>query len=129
MGEGEKGRRGEGEGRYCSLPFSISPLLPFFRRPTMPENPAPSVPKVTAEQRRSAAGQYDRAQEVLSSKNYDYAIELLRKCCLLDPAGMAYRQPLRQAQKDKHGDNQRGIRFAYWKSLPDRLRLQAALGT
>jgi len=86
-----------------------------------------SPPKVSAEQRRSAAGQYERAQQVLASGNHEYAIELLRKCCLLDPSGLVYRQALRQAQKDRHQNNGHGQRLASLRSFLTKLRLQASL--
>ena len=88
-----------------------------------------TLPKVTAEQRRGAAGQYERAQQVLATGNFDYGIDLLRKCCLTEPGSIVYRQALRHAQKGKYQDNQKGQSLAFWRSLPAKLRLQAAVGT
>jgi tetratricopeptide (TPR) repeat protein len=88
-----------------------------------------TLPKVTAEQRRSAAGQYERAQQVLATGNFEYGIVLLRQCCLIDPGSMVYRQTLRQAQKNMYQDNGKGQSLSYLRGLPSRLRLQAAVGT
>lgn len=86
-----------------------------------------SLPKLTAEQRRAAAGQHERALQVLASGNFDYGIKLLRNCCKLDPSSFLFRQSLRQAQKDQYGESQRGQRLSMLTSLPARVRLQAAL--
>jgi tetratricopeptide (TPR) repeat protein len=73
----------------------------------------PTVPTPTADQRRVAAENYDRARQVLGTGNHDYAINLLLTCCKIDPANLAYRQSLRRAQKEKYGDSLRGSRFAF----------------
>jgi tetratricopeptide (TPR) repeat protein len=80
----------------------------------------------TPEQRRVAAGQFERANEVLLAHNYDYALRLLLDCCKLDPANLIYRQALRQAQKARHNNNLRGGRLAFLTTLPARLRMRAA---
>jgi serine/threonine protein kinase len=51
----------------------------------------------TSEQRRAAAGQFERASEVLAAgDNDDYARHLLLSCLQLDPANLRYRKALRQ---------------------------------
>jgi hypothetical protein len=49
-----------------------------------------SIPAVSSDQRRVAAENYERAREVLQSGNSDYAIQLLRTCCRLDPASLPF---------------------------------------
>lgn len=93
----------------------------------MADNKTISLPKLSAEQRKAAAGQHERAQQVLASGNFDYGMQLLRTCCKLDPANFTFRQALRQAQKDKYQDNQRGQRLAFITGMPARLKLQGAL--
>ena len=43
------------------------------------------LPPPTAEQRRAAAGQFERANQVVATGNFDYGIGLLLTCCKLDP--------------------------------------------
>lgn len=85
-----------------------------------------AVPSPTADQRRIAAVNFEKAKEVLASGNHDYAIDLLRTCCQLDPASLPFRQALRKAQKAKYGDNQRGSRFAFLSSPRTKTKLKAA---
>jgi serine/threonine protein kinase len=61
---------------------------------------AAPVVLTTPEQEKVAAGQFERARQVLDSGNFDYGIDLLLNCCKLDPANIVYRQRLRQAQKE-----------------------------
>jgi hypothetical protein len=53
----------------------------------------------TPDQRHAAAGQYERAREVLAVGDGDYARHLLLSCCKLDPANLRYRKTLRKAQR------------------------------
>jgi tetratricopeptide (TPR) repeat protein len=86
-----------------------------------------ALPVPTAEQRRAAAGQYERANQVLATGNHDYAIQLFLNCCKLDPANLIYRQALRQTVKIKYGNNMKGGRFAAVTTAATRLRLRNAL--
>lgn len=88
--------------------------------------PRSRLPKVRPEQRRAAAGQYERANQVLAEGNLDYAIQLLLSCCQLDPVTPVYRQTLRQAEKSKYQDKGRGQALAFLTGLPARLRLKKA---
>src|SRR5205807_193697 len=54
----------------------------------MADTPPPGLPSPTPEQRRVAAGQFERANEVLATGNHDYAIRLLVTCCQFDAAGL-----------------------------------------
>lgn len=99
-------------------------------RPTPhPERPA-SAPGTLAplslEHQRAAAGQYERANQVIAQGNYDYAIQLLLTSCRLDPSHLAYRQALRQAEKRKYRNNQRGAWLFWLRALPLRARLTRA---
>ncbi len=78
------------------------------------------------EQRRVAAGQFERANQVIATGNYDYGIHLLFDCLKLDPANLLYRQSLRRAEKAKYRNNLRGSRLAWLWSWPLRARLKAA---
>ena len=92
----------------------------------MAEHVSPVVPQPTPEQRRVAAGQFERANQVLASGNYDYAIQLLLTCCKLDPANLVYRQALRKTEKIKFKDNLRGSRLAFLTNPAARTRLKSA---
>jgi tetratricopeptide (TPR) repeat protein len=85
------------------------------------------LPPVTAEHRRIAAGKFERANQVVTTGNYDYAIHLLLDCCKLDPGNLIYRQALRRTEKAKYRNNLRGSLLARWTSWPLRARLKAAL--
>jgi predicted Zn-dependent protease len=92
----------------------------------MSDSTAPSLPTPTSEQRRVAAGQCERANEVAAAGNHDYAIQLLLTCCKLDPGNLVYRQALRQVQRAKYKNNGHGSRFALLTSSAARLRLKTA---
>jgi tetratricopeptide (TPR) repeat protein len=85
-----------------------------------------TLPRLTPEQRRTAAGQYERANQVLAKGDYDYALSLLLSCCLIDPASAVYRQVLRQATKNKYDNNLRGQKLAFLMSAKHRLQMRRA---
>jgi tetratricopeptide (TPR) repeat protein len=96
-----------------------------------PETPPPSdeaslVPPPGPDQRRAAAMQFERANQVIATGHFDYAIQLLLSCCKLDPASLVYRQALRQTQKAKYRNNERGGRFAWLFTLMAKARLKSA---
>jgi tetratricopeptide (TPR) repeat protein len=86
-----------------------------------------SLPAPNPEHRRVATGQFDRANQVVATGNYDYGIRLLLSCCKLDPANLIYRQALRRTEKAKYRNNLRGSWFAWLTTWPVRARLKAAL--
>src|SRR4051812_39882596 len=88
--------------------------------------PDPEVPSPTPEQRRVAAGQFERANQVVATGDFDYGIHLLLGCCKIDPANLLYRQALRRAEKAKYRNNLRGAWLAWLWSWPARARLKAA---
>jgi tetratricopeptide (TPR) repeat protein len=93
----------------------------------MAKSDAPRLPSPTAEHRRVAAGQFERANQVIATGNYDYGIRLLLSCCRLDPANLIYRQALRRTEKTKFKNNMRGSWHARVSTLPLRTKIKAAL--
>lgn len=89
-------------------------------------SPAMSLPPVSAESRRIAAERFDRANQVIASGDFDYAIQLLLTCCKLDPANFLFRQTLRRTQKAKYHNNLRGSRLAALTTVRSRARLKSA---
>jgi tetratricopeptide (TPR) repeat protein len=87
---------------------------------------ATRVPEPTPEQRRIAAERFERANQVLATGNYDYAIQLLLTCCKLDPANLMYRQTLRRTEKAKFNNNMRGSRFAFLSNSTAKGRIKTA---
>src|SRR6516225_2428341 len=85
------------------------------------------LPQPSAEHRRVAAGQFDRANQVIATGNFDYGIQLLMTCCKLDPGNLIYRQALRQTEKAKYKNNMRGSRFAALTSTTARHRIKSAI--
>src|SRR5262245_153903 len=88
--------------------------------------PEPDVQSPTPEQHRVAVGQFDRANQVVATGDFDYGITLLLACCKIDPANLLYRQALRRAEKAKYRNNLRGSWLAWLWSWPLRARLKAA---
>src|SRR5262249_3939961 len=65
--------------------------------------PAPALAEdlspATDEQRRIAAGQYQRAVQVVAAGDFEYGLPLLLKCCELEPTNVTYRKALREARR------------------------------
>jgi serine/threonine protein kinase len=85
-----------------------------------------TLPRPSLEHQRAAAGQYERANQVIAKGDYDYGIQLLLSSCRLDPGQLTYRQALRQAEKRKYRNNRRGARFFWLRTLLLRGRLRRA---
>jgi len=92
----------------------------------MASNDASHLTPVTPEHRRAAAGQYERANQVIATGNFDYGIQLLLSCCKLDPANLIYRQTLRRTEKAKYKNNMRGSVLAGMRTWAARARIKAA---
>lgn len=86
-----------------------------------------TLPRLTPDQRRAAAGQYERANQVLAKGDYDYALPLLLNCCLIDPANPVYRQVLRQATKNKYKNNLRGQPLSFVANTRIKMQMKRAL--
>lgn len=88
-------------------------------------DPTPT-PAPSPDQRRIAVENFERARQVLQSGNSDYAIQLLRTCCRLDPGNLHFRQTLRKAQKAKFGDDLKGSKFAFLSTPRYKASMKAA---
>jgi tetratricopeptide (TPR) repeat protein len=86
------------------------------------------LPAPSPEHRKVAAGQFERANQVVAAGDYDYGIRLLLSCCELDPANLIYRQALRRTQKLKYKNNLRGSRLAWLTTARTRGKVKRALG-
>src|SRR5947199_5869214 len=86
-----------------------------------------SLPPVSPDHRKIAAGQFERANQVVAAGDYDYGIRLLLSCCELDPANLIYRQALRRTQKLKFKNNLRGSRLAWLTTVRTRSKVRRAL--
>jgi tetratricopeptide (TPR) repeat protein len=84
------------------------------------------LPPLSAEHRRVAAAQFERATHALAAGSYDYAIQLLLSCCKLDPANLIYRQALRRAQKGKYRNNLRGGLLSFFTNYGAKARFRLA---
>src|SRR5947209_18927990 len=85
-----------------------------------------SVPEPSPEQRRIVAERFERANQVISTGDFDYGIQLLLTCCKMDPINLTYRQALRRTQKAKFKNNMRGSRFAMLSTSAGKARLKAS---
>ena len=92
----------------------------------MTESSSCVLPAISTDQRRAATGQFERANQVISTGNHDYGIQLLRNCCQLDPGNLVYRQALRRAEKMYYKNNLRGSRLSFLTSSPAKTKLKAA---
>src|SRR5258708_21007657 len=92
----------------------------------MPQNDASALPPPSPEHRRVAVGQFERANQVIATGNFDYGIRLLLSCCKLDPANLIFRQSLRRTEKAKYKNNLRGGWLAWLISSPKRAKMKAA---
>jgi tetratricopeptide (TPR) repeat protein len=92
----------------------------------MAGNDLSRFPTTSPEHRRVAAGQFERANQVIATGNFDYGIQLLLTCCKLDPASLIYRQALRKTEKAKFSNNLRGSRLAFLTNSATKTRLKAA---
>jgi tetratricopeptide (TPR) repeat protein len=57
------------------------------------------IPRLTPDERRTAAEQYQIANQWLVAGQPEKAVRLLLNCCRLDPASITFRQALRRAQQ------------------------------
>jgi tetratricopeptide (TPR) repeat protein len=92
----------------------------------MASNDASHLPPVTPEHRRVAAGQYERANQVIATGNFDYGIQLLLSCCQLDPANLSFRQTLRRTEKARYKNNMRGSMLSGVRTWTVRAKIKAA---
>ncbi|MGH7172376.1 MAG: tetratricopeptide repeat protein [Gemmataceae bacterium] len=92
----------------------------------MTHSNAPILPPVNADHRRIAVGKFERANQVITTGNFDYGIHLLMDCCKLDPGSLPYRKKLRATEKVKYRNNLRGSVFAGLTCWPIRARMKAA---
>jgi tetratricopeptide (TPR) repeat protein len=95
----------------------------------MAETTVSALPKPTPEQRRAAATQFDKANQVLSQAgcDYDYALQLLMNCCQADPRNAIYRQGLHKAQRARYQENGKGHSLAPVLTLWARWKLAYAM--
>src|SRR5262249_55195006 len=85
-----------------------------------------SVPAPSAEHQRIAAAQFERANHVIQTGNYDYGIQLLLTCCKLDPANLVFRQKLRLTEKTKYKNNLKGSKMALLSTAPGKAKIKRA---
>jgi tetratricopeptide (TPR) repeat protein len=93
---------------------------------TMPDHDPSVLPPPSAEHRRVAASQFERANQVIATGNYDYGIQLLLNCCKYDPANLIYRQALRRTEKIKYKNNLRGSSLAFLTTSMTKTKLKSA---
>src|SRR5262249_53271453 len=85
------------------------------------------LPSPSPEHRRIAAAQFERANQAIANKNYDYGIRLLLSCCKLAPANRISRQTPRRTQKLKSNNNLRGSWLAWLTTTPAKARIKRAV--
>src|SRR5688572_4841524 len=96
------------------------------RIPLMADTDPSTLPPPSPEHRRVAAGQFERANQVIATGNFDYGIQLLLTCCKLDPANLIYRKALRKTEKVKYKNNLRGSRLAFLTTSSVRAKIKTA---
>jgi tetratricopeptide (TPR) repeat protein len=73
-----------------------------------------------------ATQQFQRAQQLLSSGETAYALQLLATCCDMEPSNAAYREALRQAERAHVPENAQHGWQSWLITLPSKLRLWMA---
>jgi serine/threonine protein kinase len=104
-----------------------SPALPARKTPPEVDRASGDTSELLAvspEQRQAAAGQFERAKEVIGSGNIEYGIHLLLNCCKLDPANLAYRRVLRRTERARY--EKRGSRLAFLTTRASKAKLKKA---
>jgi serine/threonine protein kinase len=81
---------------------------------------------ISDNQRQSAAELAEQARGQAAAGKLDEAIGMLRTCCRLDPANLAYRQTLRQLEKKKQPMPDQAGALSWLTGLPARAKLKAA---
>jgi tetratricopeptide (TPR) repeat protein len=92
----------------------------------MADNDPTTLPPPSPDQRKISAAQFEKANQVIATGNYDYGIQLLMSCCKLDPANIVYRQTLRRTERTKFNNNLRGSRLAWLSNSTAKARIKAA---
>jgi tetratricopeptide (TPR) repeat protein len=92
----------------------------------MADKTPPPSPAAGAPSPRAAVDSFKHAEKILARGDCEYAIRLLRDCCLLDPLNLRYRQALRAAEKKKSGDPPRAAPAAFLTTILPRLRMKIA---
>jgi tetratricopeptide (TPR) repeat protein len=108
--------------------FADRPTVPSLQTGAIrkPDDEASDLLGIGAEQRQAAAGQCNRAKEVLKAGNLEYAIHLLLSACKLDPAHTEYRRALRKAAKLLYRSAGRAGQLSLLPPLGNRTKLKAA---
>src|SRR5262249_12937737 len=84
------------------------------------------LPVASAEERRAAAAQLERAREALTGGNREYAIQLLLSCGKLDPTNVHSRRALGRAVQPGRAPRRPGF-WRGWLSLwAARAKIKAA---
>ena len=90
--------------------------------------PSTTLPRLTPQQRQAAVGQFERANQVAKAGgDIEYTLRLLLTCCKIDPGNLTYRQTLRQTQRTKYQNNEKGQPLAGFWSLGSRMKLKKAM--
>src|SRR5262245_35634174 len=105
---------------------STHPDRGSWERIMVEREPSPLL-TITPEQRRVAVGQFERANQVIATGNFDYGIQLLLNCLKLDPTNLIYRRTLRQTEKTKFKNNLRGSTLAVITTSKAKAQLKVSM--
>jgi serine/threonine-protein kinase len=120
---------GNGQNRAPGRPRDKtgSPLAPPQTSGSWPgRQTVQDLPSASPEQQQTAAGQFERAKQVLAVGNFDYAIHLLLSCCQLEPANLTYRRLLRRSVKAQLKNHPPTGRSALRPDAATRAKFRAA---
>ena len=90
------------------------------RPPGKPGQKTPQL-EVSAADRAKAHKMYEAAQQAAMKKNYDYAVDMCKGACRLEPNNLPYRQWLRAAERQKfksEGITPRAFGLGFLVKLP-----------
>lgn len=138
-GKGAANSTGKKEGSTARhKPLKVAPAAPTTPPPKpVPQEESPEqepavseaqssvVPRPSSSHRKICINNFETANQAVAKGNFDYAIDLLQRCCKLDPANLIYRQTLRRTEKAKYP--QRGHWLAWLITWPARSRVRRAV--
>lgn len=76
--------------------------------------------------REIAKASFQKASQAMSKEQWDYAIQMLTQCVLLDPANLFYRQTLRGCEERKYKNNGTGAPMASMRLMGIKAKIKKA---
>lgn len=96
--------------------------------PDPPESGSSEREPISPAKRRRLQQSFERANQLMTQENFDYANELFRVCVIGDPGNLLYVQSFLANLKMKYNDNKKGSKTAFLKGASTRRAVSKAAG-